>query len=152
MVIHSDYVYTFLRRQVYINPTERIDLRCFTFLSKEIAIEPSSHQSRSKLSKFKRFSSGSDASQREGGNGEVMHLILLSDLNRDETFVFKTESQWEQTRWIYSFERALEYRCNLISTLLPPPILKYVVSLYFLSFERLRLATLSRHFQHLFSA
>jgi len=154
VVIHSDFVYTFLHRRVYENPTEKIDLRCFTYLHKEITIEPSSGNAQGKLSRFKRtFSSNVDHHEMDDeANGELMHLLLLSDLNRDDTFIFKCNTPSDQTHWVRHFERALEYRCDLISTVLPPPILKYIVSLYFLSFERLRLSAVSRHFEHLFSA
>ena len=154
VVIQSDYVYTFEYRQRYENPTEIISLKTFTDLSKQISFTEPSNISQTKFAKFKKkFKlNKNEQQQSDEKKEEPMYLILVSDLNNDQTFIFKAYSQKSQTDWIYSLERSLEYRSNLLQNIIPSDIIKYIVSLYFLSFERIKLSQISPYFQQLFSA
>ena len=163
-MIQSDFVYTFASKQDYENPTEIIDLRYFTYLSKEETFEEPPNMAQQKFQSLKRrFSTKAMIEEKYNINNynnneekekekEPIYLILLSDLNNDDTFTFKCDSKSLQTHWIYSFERALEYKSNLLQNIIPSDIIKYIISLYFLSFERLRLSQISCFFNQLFNA
>ena len=156
IVINGPFIYTFICKKIYINPTEVIDLRYFTYLSKEDAFEEPQTGAQQKFANFKKrfsfkLSDGQGLEDDDEEKKEPIYLILLSDLNNDETFTFKSTSKEIQTHWIYSFERALEYKSNLIQTIIPTDIIKYIVSLYFYSYERIKLSQISTFFYQLFS-
>eukprot|EP01084_Bolivina_argentea_P275117 469098_1 len=159
IVTHSHYIYTFSHKGIYENPTEIIDLRNFTYLSRETTYEEPTNKAQKTFANFKKkFSLNSHNNYNkilqipdEKTVIEPSYLILLSDLNADETFIFKCNTLSLQSHWIYSLERALEYKCNLIQNIIGSELIKYIVSLYFLSYERLLLSTISRYFNQLFN-
>eukprot|EP01084_Bolivina_argentea_P120114 212915_1 len=56
VVIQSHFIYTFPDRRIYDVPTEIIDLRNFTYLSKERCFEEVSNIAQQKFADFKRKS------------------------------------------------------------------------------------------------